>query len=98
MEQTIHPTLDERRLWPMLLVSLGLGLAGLLTLAASVLFARTDLGGAVVLLARHALRIVPPFVWLVAALTAALWLAIMPRVWRSLARTPHNDSQQRRIG
>lgn len=81
MERTLTPSLNERPVWPALLVSSGLGLATLMALGAGLLFGRSDLGGALILLARHALGLVPPLFWLAAASASALWLLVMGRLW-----------------
>lgn len=82
MERTLTPSFDERPLWPALLAGIGLGLAGLLALGASLLLAESALGGALILLARHALRLVPPLLWPAAMLVSALWMVVVARVWR----------------
>lgn len=82
MEQTLTPSLDERPLWPALLAGTGLGLVTLMALGAGLLLGRSELGGALILLARHALRLVPPLFWLAAGGTSALWLLVMGRLWR----------------
>lgn len=96
MEQTIHPSFDGRSAWPALLAGFGLGLAGLLTLGASLLLARTDLGGALILLARHALRLVPPLVWPAAGFVSALWLGVVAHVWHNPARVTNSYKKARR--
>lgn len=93
MEQTMNPSLEQRPLWPALLVSFGLGIVGLLTLGASLLLARSDLGGALILLARHALKLVPPLVWPAAGLVSVLWLVVMARAWRGPAQVMVDHKQ-----
>jgi hypothetical protein len=83
MERTLTPSVDERSLWPALLVSVGLGLASLMALGAGLLLGRSQLGGALILLARHALGLVPPLFWLAAAGASILWLLVMGRLWRA---------------
>lgn len=61
-----------------LTATLGVFLMGLLMLAA-----QSKLGGALILLARHALRLAPPGAWVVALLIVVLWLVVLRREWRS---------------
>jgi hypothetical protein len=82
MERTLTPSVDERSLWPALLVSTGLSLATLMTLGAGLLLGKSELGRAFILLARHALGLMPPLFWLAAAGASALWLMVMGWLWR----------------
>lgn len=62
----------------LLAATLGGLVVGLLVLAA-----QSKLGGALILLARHALRLVPTGAWVFALLTVVIWLVVLRREWRS---------------
>lgn len=83
MERSLGQSSPEARShWPALMVFLVIGAMGLFGAGLTLLVAYSELGGALALLARHALRLVSPFVWRGGALAVVLWIVVLGRAWR----------------
>lgn len=81
MKLIISSSMEERPFWPASMRVFIIGLIGLV-LSINLYMVGSQIGWAVLLLARLGFKLIPPVLWIGAVLIVALWWAVLHRVWR----------------
>jgi len=73
--------MEKRPFWPAPIRVFIIGLIGLV-LSINLYVVGSQIGWAVLLLARLGFRLIPPVLWIGAVFIVGLWLGVLHRVWR----------------
>ena len=82
MKLTISLPKGKRPFGPTLIAVFTVGLASLWVMGLYLFVVRSQLGQVVLLLTRLGFQLVPPALWIGAALIVSLWLVVLHRAWR----------------
>ena len=78
--RTLRP-LSVRAFWPVPMRVFIISLIGLV-LSINLYIVGSQMGWVVLLLARLAIKLIPPVLWIGAVFIVGLWLGVLHRVWR----------------
>ncbi len=67
--------------WGLTAVTL-VSIAGLLVITANKVMLESEIGQAMIVLARVGIGVIPPVIWIGAVLIVAIWLVLLVRVWQ----------------